>query len=55
MLKHCEPDSSPSVQAALKRMTNIAQNINEAKRKREHTARVKEIQKALQNWDKQKV
>ena len=39
------------ISQALDSMTNMAQHINEMKRKHEHAVRIQEIQSQLSDWD----
>ncbi len=39
------------VESALASMTNVAQHINEMKRKHEHAVRIQEIQSLLSEWE----
>lgn len=47
------PDSEDKhvVEQALSSMTNMAQHINEMKRKHEHAVRIQELQAMLCEWD----
>ena len=44
-------DGVDVIETALSSMTNMAQHINEMKRKHEHTVRIQEIQSQLDEWD----
>ena len=53
MLSHMEEggEGASVVSAALASMTNMAQHINEMKRKHEHAVRITEMQGLLYDWD----
>ncbi|CAH1125212.1 unnamed protein product [Ceutorhynchus assimilis] len=48
--KQCEPQHKPTVDLALATMTAVASDINNMKRKHEHSVRVQEIQSQLYGW-----